>query len=242
MRFISMHKTNESNEASQPLSPTFIAEMGKLMQRMQEAGALLAGEGLRASSLGVRLTFVGGHRTITPGPFVGSNELLAGFVMVRVRDLDEAIEWATRYAGVVGDAELDIRPVTEAWDLGMCPRPEGLETTRFLIGHKADKNSEAGVPASPAVVAALAALKADMAKAGVLLASEALKPSSLGVRLKFAGPTRTVIDGPFTESKELIAGFVIVEAQSIDEVIAWNTPFAHLIGDVEIDVRLLQDS
>ncbi len=94
-------------------------------------------------------------------------------------------------------------------------------------------------PRVPAVVAALAALKADMAKAGVLLASEALKPSSLGVRLKFAGPTRTVIDGPFTESKELIAGFVIVEAQSIDEVIAWNTPFAHLIGDVEIDVRPL---
>jgi hypothetical protein len=236
-----MHKTDECNEAGKPPSQELIAGMGTLMQQMQQTGALLAGDGLRASSLGVRLNFVNGHRTITPGPFVGSNELLAGFCMVNVRTIEDAIEWATRFAGAVGDVEIDIRPVTEAWDLGMCPRPEGLETTRFLLAHKADKNSEAGVLPSPAVAAELAKLKADMAKAGVLLSVETFKPSSMGARLKFAGNTRTVIDGPFTESKELIAGFVIVQVKSIEEAIEWNTPFARLIGDVEIDVRLLQD-
>lgn len=241
MRFISMHKADARSEAGELPSQELIVGMGELIGEMQQTGALLAGDGLRPSSTGVRLNFVNGERTITPGPFVGSNELVAGFYIVRVPSIDEAIEWATRFADVVGDVEIDIRPATEPWDLGLCPPPPDA-ATRFMIAHKADKAYEAGVSPSPARVAALAKLKADMSSAGVLLGVQAFKPSSTGVRLKFAGDTRTVIDGPFTESKELIGGFTIVEAKSIDEPIAWATPFAKLVGDVEIEIRELTEA
>jgi hypothetical protein len=242
MRFISMHKADKQMEAGAPPSPELMAGMGPLLHEMQQAGVLLAGEGLRPSSMGVRLTFAAGHRTITPGPFVGSNELIAGYCMVRVPSIAEAIDWATRFADAVGDVEIDIRPVTEPWHLGMCPPPADNSTTRFLMTHKADKAFEAGVPPGAALVAEMAKLKADMARAGVLLSVEAFKPSAEGVRLNFAGGARTVIDGPFAESKELIAGFTILQVNSIAEAMDWTLPFARLVGDVQIEIRRLHDA
>ena len=241
MRVISMHKTNASNEAGIPPSLELIAGMGELMGELVKTGILRSGGGLRASSLGVRLNFSGGKRTITNGPFTGGNELTAGFRIINVKSLDDAIEWATRFADVIGDVEIDIRPLCEPWDLGVCPKPEGLETTRFMLVHKADKHSEAGVLPDQAQIADLKKLTDDMVKAGVFQEAEELRPSSKGVRLRFSGGKQTVIDGPFAESKELIAGFVIHEVNSIDESIAWAPPFAKLIGDVEIDIRPLYE-
>ena len=74
---------------------------------------------LRSSALGVRLEFAGGQRTVTKGPLVGENELIAGFAVMRFRTLDEAVEWASRFAGVVGEVLLDIRPATEPWYIGL---------------------------------------------------------------------------------------------------------------------------
>ena len=76
----------------------------------------------------------------------------------------------------------------------------------------------------------------------VLLSREALRPSSEGIRVRFRDGKRTVIDGPFTESKELIAGFSIMEVPSRDEALAWTSRFAALIGDVEMDIRPLYES
>jgi hypothetical protein len=232
MRYISMHKSNASTEAGEPPSPELMAGIGPLMGEMIQAGVFLGGEGLQASSKGVRLQFSGGTRTITRGPFVGSNELTHRYLIVSVRSIDEAIEWATRFAGTV-DAEMDIRPVTEPWDIGMGPKPPGQTTTRFMILHKADSRTEAGIRPDTN----LGAIPPD-----VLLATEALRPSSEGIRLRYKDGKRTVIDGPFTESKELIAGFSIMEAPSIDEAAAWASRFAALFGDVEMDIRPLYES
>jgi hypothetical protein len=240
MRLMMLHKTNKHWEAGALPSPELIAEMGKLVGGMAQTGALLSGEGLRPTSTGVRLNFSGGKRTVIKGPFAGSNELMAGFVIVRVKSLEEAIEWASRYARMVGDAEIDIRPVTEAWDLGLMPKPEG-DTTRFMMVHKADRNSEAGVAPSPAMMAGMAKLTDEMTKAGVLLSAEGLRPSSKGVRLNFSGSKRTVTDGPFAESKELIAGYTMVKVNSMEEAIEWATRFAKVVGDVEVDIRELSD-
>jgi hypothetical protein len=232
MRFISMHSSNASMEAGEPPSAEVMAGMGPLMGEMIEAGVFVAGEGLRPTSHGVRLSFSNGKRTITKGPFVGSNELIDRYLIVRVQSIDEAIEWATRFASGVGDSEIDVRPVTEAWDIGMMPKPAGETTTRYMILHKSDARSEAGRPA-PVSLSAL--------DANVLLSTEALQPSAKGVRLKFSGGQRRVIDGPFTESKELIAGFSILNVNSIDEVIEWASRFAKLIGDVQIEIRPLYE-
>jgi hypothetical protein len=87
-----------------------------LMEEMIKAGAFVAGDGLRPSAHGVRLKFSGGKRTIVKGPFAGSNELIDRYLIVRVKSIDDAIDWASRFAGP--DSEIDVRPVSEPWDLG----------------------------------------------------------------------------------------------------------------------------
>jgi hypothetical protein len=242
MRIMMMHKTEPKWEAGVLPSPEFIAEMGKLMEALSKSGLLLAGEGLRASSLGMRLKFSGGKRTVTPGPFIGSNELITGMLIVRVASMDEAVEWASRFANVVGDVEIDIRPVTEPWDIGMCPKPAGELTTRFMMTPKADQRYEAGIALTADQRSKIKALIDEMTTAGILLTAESLQPSSRGMRLKYSGGKRMLTDGPFTESKELIAGFVLLEVPSPQVALEWSSRFADLVGDVEIDVRPLYEA
>ena len=92
---------------------------------------------------------------------------------------------------------------------------------RYMVIVKATQASEAGELPGEELIAAMTAYNEELAKAGVLLAGEGLHPSSRGARVRFSGKDRTVIDGPFTETKELIAGFWLLEARSLDEVIEW---------------------
>src|SRR5262245_32162550 len=92
---------------------------------------------------------------------------------------------------------------------------------RFMVLVKADKNTEAGVLPEEKILTAMGKYNEELAKAGVLLAGEGLHPSSRGARIKFAGEGRTVIDGPFAETKELIAGFWLWQVKSKEEAIKW---------------------
>src|SRR5918993_3804927 len=112
-----MHKSNEENEAGIPPSPELIEGMGKLMEESSRAGVLLAAEGVHRSSRGARLSFSGGKRTVTDGPFAEAKELIAGFAVLQVDSKEEAIEWATRFADVIGDVEIEVRQVIEISDL-----------------------------------------------------------------------------------------------------------------------------
>jgi len=245
MRFIGMHKTNPDNEAGKPPEMELIAAMGALVGEMAKSGVFVAGEGLCATSRGVRLNFAGGKMRRTPGPFVGGNELPMAFTIVKVRDIEEAVAWAVRHAQTFGmdqgEGEIDVRPVTEHWDLGLAPPPPAGTPTRYMILLKADPRSESGAPLGPAVVAALPKLHRDLHEAGVLVAGEGIRPSAEGVRLNFVGGQRRITDGPFAESKELIAGYCIFNVKSRQEVVAWTTPFAKLLGDVEVDIRPLYE-
>lgn len=117
MRFLVMHKSNEENEAGVPPSPELMEEMGKLMEESARAGVLLAAEGVHPSSKGARLSFSGGRRTVTDGPFAEAKELIAGFAVLQVDSKEEAIEWATRFADVIGDVDIEVRQVIEISDL-----------------------------------------------------------------------------------------------------------------------------
>jgi hypothetical protein len=107
---------------------------------------------------------------------------------------------------------------------------------RFMILVKADKNSEAGVLPDEKDLTAMGKFNIELEKAGVMLAGEGLQASSKGARVKFDGTKRTVTDGPFTEAKELIAGFWIWQVKSKDEAIAWlkRAPFD---GGTEVEIR-----
>jgi len=107
---------------------------------------------------------------------------------------------------------------------------------RFMVLVKADKNSEAGALPSKEILAAMGKFNEEMVEAGVMLAGEGLHPTSKGARIKFSGTKRSVTDGPFAETKELLAGFWMLEVKSKQEAIDWasRAPF----GDgVEIEVR-----
>ena len=169
MRFIAIHKEDRNSEADLPPSAELVAAMGRLIERGLKDGVFLRGEGLHSSSKRARLTASNGILTILEGPYAGSNELIAGVTIIRVNSSDEAIEWASRLAAVLGDAEIEVGQVKEPWDVGMCAKPEGITTIRFLLVQKADLNSEAGVPLTPEILAGLENLRAEMVKAGVFL-------------------------------------------------------------------------
>jgi len=109
---------------------------------------------------------------------------------------------------------------------------------RFMILVKADKNSEAGVLPGEKLLTEMGKYNEELAKAGMLLAAEGLQPSSKGARVKFSGEKRTVIDGPFAETKELIAGFWLWQVKTKEEAIEWvkrcPNPFPGTESEIEI--------
>lgn len=241
MRLLMMHNTDATTEAGVLPSQELMQNMGLLVEDMTRAGVMLSGIGLRPSSTGVRLNFSAGARRLRQGPYAGPGKLPAGLVLVKVRSIDDAVEWATRLATVLGDCEIDIRPECEPWDLGICPKPEGLETTSFMLVYKPEHRDEAAIAAAGRS-AAMAALLAEMAQAGVFTAAEAMQPSQGSLRLVYTGAARQITDGPFAESKELIGGYCMIQVGSIEQALPWSDRFAKVYGDVEADLRLLYDA
>src|SRR5438876_11680334 len=114
---------------------------------------------------------------------------------------------------------------------------------RFMVIVKADKNSEAGVMPSEELLTEMGKYNEELAKAGVMLAGEGLHPSSRGARVKFSGSKRTVVDGPFSETKELIAGFWLIQVKSKEEAIEWVKRCPNpMPGESEIEIRQVAEA
>jgi hypothetical protein len=114
---------------------------------------------------------------------------------------------------------------------------------RFMVMVKATKDSEAGVLPSHELLAAMGKYNEELVKAGVMLAGEGLQPSSKGARVRFSGDKRTVIDGPFAETKELVAGFWLWQCRSKDEAIEWVKRCPNpMPGESEIEIRQVFES
>ena len=114
---------------------------------------------------------------------------------------------------------------------------------RFIVMGMATKDSEAGPPPKPEPFAAMQKYNEELAKAGILLAAEGLTVSSQGARVKFSGDKRTVIDGPFAETKELVSGFSITQVRSKEEAIEWvkRAPNVSPNGEAEVEIRKLME-
>ncbi len=241
MRFIVMHKVDANMEAGGPPSQAIIKNMGELVQGSMQNGVFLNGAGLHRSAKRARLKCAGDAATITTGPYVGQQELVASFVMVSARSLDGAVAHAKKLAAILGDpdVEIEVGPVVEPWDLGMMPKPEGNAPGRFLLLCKSNPADEAGDTAAKHA-AAVKQLAAALENDGAVLAAESLAPSARGARLPSATKAKRVwVDGPFAESKELIAGFSLLELPSKAEAVAWADRYAAILGDNEVDVRVV---
>ena len=119
----------------------------------------------------------------------------------------------------------------------------GVNDMRFIVLVMATKDSESAPPPKPEAFVAMQEYNEKAINAGVLLAAEGLTPSSQGVRVKFSGGKHTVVDRPFAETKELVAGFSIIKVKSRDEAVEWVTgaPYAASIDNMQVEIRRLMD-
>jgi hypothetical protein len=240
MRFIIIHRTNAHWESGAIPDQALIGRVEALIGEMVQAGVLRGAEGLGPSSEGFRLRFAGGERTIIPGPFEGENELEAGFTIVHVASRDEAIEWATRQANIVGDGEVDIRLVHEPWDIGIGSPPPGNTPRRYMVLRKATPATEADTSLTSEARSRLSQLIDETTQNGVHVATETMRPSRRGRRFTNTRDGRTYHDGPFIETKELLGGYVIVEAGSLGEASRWVPRYMDAVGADPVDVRELE--
>ena len=241
MRYIVMHKVDVNMEAGVPPDHELVKNMGRLVGESLKQGIFIDGAGLHRSARRVRLRCKDDRCDVERGPYQGENELVASMALIRIDSIDAAVEQAQRFGVALGDAEIEIGPVVEPWDLTGSSKPADVKGEQFLLLFKGDPDYERGHELAPARADAVAHLDDELASEGVLLKRHRIAPSSTGKRL--AGPerNRTWTDGPFMESKELIAGFSILEVPSLADAITWADRYAAILVDNEIDVRRMAD-
>jgi hypothetical protein len=242
MRFMVMHKVDAKMEAGGPPDARIIESMGALVQESLKNGVFITGAGLHPSAKRVRIKSAAGKCQLTSGPYAGENELLASYAMIKVPTFSDALGHAQRYALAEGECEVEVGPVVQPWDLGIMPKPAGDIPQQVLLLTKADAAFEQGVSTRAKHAEALRSLAESLGERGALLVTGTLAPSSKGVRAKPGAGKRTWVDGPFAESKELIAGFSILEVPSLADAVAWADRYATILTDAEVDVRELSDS
>jgi hypothetical protein len=235
MRFMIMHKTSAHWEAGAKPTLELVQRVGGMIGELQRAGVMLAGEGLAPSAQGARVRLTKGDRTVTPGPISREGALPARYAIFRAGTVDQAADIAARFGKIFGDVFVDVRPVNEAWDLGFAEKPKGLNTRRYMAVVNASAASEAGTQLEPGQKAALKSFSEGLGDA--FIAMEHFEPSARARRLGVSAKRVTVTDGPFSETKELIGGFVIVEVASIDDAVGWARKYVEAVEVEEVDVR-----
>jgi hypothetical protein len=242
MKFMMMHKHEAKVEAGLPPPKGLVQEMGKFIGGYAQAGKLLDGAGLGETKNRTRLSFRDGQCSVKHGPYRGEHsELPAAMLLLKVKTREEGIGWAERYGKILGNAEIELGKVTEPWDLGLVPMPENPPVQLLLI-EKADAAYEAGTPRTTKQKAELTRLQTEMTKAGVLQRVTHLQPSSKSKRLFFKNNDLRVMDGPFSESKELVGGFAVLDLDGFDEAISVSRRYTEILGGtLEIDVRPLAE-
>jgi len=234
MKYMVMHKVDANMEAGTPPPKGIVEAMGKLVQGALKTGVFVDGAGLHRSALRVRVRARGGAHEVTKGPYPGDNELIASFAMIKADSIDHAAQVAARLAGALGDSEIEVGPVVEPWDLKLGPKPDRAPT-RFLLLRKGDRAYESGAKQPASYDKLIDELRRD----GTLLSAATLAPSSEGARLRKTGAKREWTDGPFAESKELVAGYSIINLPSLAEARTWTEAYADILGDTEVDVRVV---
>ncbi|HEX6273658.1 MAG TPA: YciI family protein [Polyangiaceae bacterium] len=265
MRFMLLVKSEPAAEAGVMPSAKELADMNAFNDEMIKANVMLAGEGLKASSRGARVRCNKATKKVTvlDGPFAEAKELVAGFWIIQAKSKDEAIEWAKRVPFERG--EVEVRPIfeledfpadpkqgaTDAWRKTELAARESLsqETTRgtkkmrFIGFVKGASDSESGKMPETGALEKMGAFVEEAVKAGVFLGGEGLKPTSAGSKVRYDGAKRTVLDGPFTETKEIVAGYSILAVDSKEEAVEWTKRFAvvdaeiRTIPEVECEIR-----
>jgi hypothetical protein len=244
MRYMLLVKATKDFEAGVLPDEKLLSGMAEWTEELVKAGARLEAGRLQPSSKGARVRYAKGKLSVIDGPFAETKELVAGLCLIQANSRDEAIAWAKRVPFQEG--EVEVRPLFELTDFPVdraeksdgwrekeeqfraAPPARKPGTTRYMGIVKADKDTEAGVLPDEKFLAAMGAFMEEGVKSGVFLSGEGLQPSSKGARVRFSGSKRMVTDGPFAETKELIAGYAILQFTSKAEAIEWTKRFVQV--------------
>jgi hypothetical protein len=254
MRFMIIRKSAENTEAGAKASPELLAAMVGFHDDLAKAGIFKQGDGLKPSSVSTRVRLEGKKFAVVDGPFAEPKELVAGYSVIEVPSKDDALGIMRRWPEEDGDVELELRQLYGTEDFPATPAageppppPAPLArkpgTTRYALLLKSDARAESGVPPDAEAIKAMDGLIGEAVASGAMLGGEGLKRSALGSKLRRTRGKVTVVDGPFTESKEMIAGFTLLQCASKQEAIAfakrWLQIHVDVIGvsDGEIEIR-----
>ena len=219
MRFVILHQAGTSSEAG-------------LVPPLSRGITLHEHAPLKADATGTRIHFTDAGPAAEPcaGP-----RPLAGLSIVEAESRQAAAEWL-RDAASPAQAGFEIRETGCAGGLAGVDPSAAATRPRFLILVKADADTEAEAPSDPAKLAAMARRNDEGVRDGLLLAADGLRSTTRGTRVRVGGGKASVMDGPFAETKELVAGFWLIQADSMDEAIDWvrRYPFAQARPEVEI--------
>jgi hypothetical protein len=270
MRFMLLVKSEDAAEAGVVPSAKELAEMNEFNDELIRAKVMLAGEGLHGSSKAARVRCNKATKKITvlDGPFAEAKELIAGFWLIQAKSKAEAIDWAKRIPFKSG--EVEVRPLFELEDFPADPKQgeteewrqkeqamresmpqqtsRGTKKMRFLGFVKGGADSESGKMPETDALEKMGAFIEEAAKAGVFLGGEGLKPTSAGSKVRYDGEKRTVLDGPFTETKEIVAGYSILAVDSQEEAVEWTKRFVAVdteirtIPEVDCDIYQIQEA
>jgi hypothetical protein len=242
MQFMIMRKADPSTEAGEPPSSAAIEDMERFNQALASQGRLGPALGLRPSAGAVRLKLWPGGESITDGPFAETKELVAGFTIVEAASKEDAVEllkaWPASDLDATGEVTLELRETGCPGGCAQVPPAADGGAQRYVILLRSDAGTESDRIPPQEKLDALNAFNAAQAAQGRLLAGDGLKSSARGARVHFKGGRSSVIDGPFAEAKELIAGFWMIRAASMDDAIAWARTLPYPTGpEVEVEIR-----
>jgi len=238
MQYMMIIKSNEATEADEPVDAKFEGAMEEFNEKLKSSGVWVSGEGFKPSDKGAIITLQNGTFRVEKGPFPNPEKIDAGYWVIKVGSKDEAINWAKqvpmRVEGssyATGAGEIVLMPymefpqeaAQEDWDandlaaMATEPRENGLK--RFIGVFTASPETEAGVMPDPSIFDAMGAAIGKLAAEGRFEDGGGLMPTSAATRVVFRNGTPVVSDGPFAETKEVIAGYAIFRAANLDEMI-----------------------
>jgi hypothetical protein len=237
-----IRKADEATEAGAPPTPGGLDDMERFNQALADQGRLGLALGLRPSSSAVRLKLWPGGESIVDGPFAEAKELVAGFTVFEAPSKEAALEllkrWPQSDTLATGEAVLELRETGCPGGCAQVPPAESDGERQYVILLRADEGTERDRIPPQEMLDALNAFNAAQAAQGRLLAGDGLKSSARGARVHLKNGAAGVIDGPFAEAKELIAGFWMIRAGSMAEALDWARTLPYPTGPhVEVEIR-----